>query len=58
MRSEIIRDENGDLILLIPDEICAELELEIGDTMVFCEIEDGGFCLRKVDVRDWRYFAQ
>jgi len=53
-----IVEEDGDYILLLPDEICEALKLEVGDTMTYYTDSDGNMCLRKVDQRDWRYFAQ
>jgi len=57
MKTKII-EEDGEYILLLPDEICDQLDLKVGDTMTVWTDSDGNICLRQVDKRDWRYFAE
>lgn len=57
MKTEVI-EEDGEYILVLPDEVCESLKLEVGDTMMYYNDSDGNVCLRKVDQRDWRYFSQ
>ena len=57
MKTEVI-EQDGEYILVLPDEVCESLKLEVGDTMVYYNDSDGNVCLRKVDRRDWRHFAQ
>ena len=57
MKAKVI-EEDGEYILLLPDEICEQLDLSVGDTMTCWTDSDGNICLRKVDKRDWRYFSQ
>ena len=51
MKVELEEDENGDLILPIPDDIMESLGWEVGDTLSFCVNDDGTFYLRRVDKR-------
>lgn len=51
-------EQDGESILILPDELCEQLDLQVGDTMSFYIDSDGKTCFRKVDQRDWRYFAQ
>lgn len=50
--------EGDEYILLLPDEICEELNLEVGDAMTWHKDSDGLVSLRKVDQKDWRYFVE
>ena len=51
MKIQILR-EGDDYILVLPDMICQELALEVGDTMVVNYDSEEGLYLRKVDVRE------
>lgn len=44
--------EGEEYILLLPDEICEELNLEVGDTMTWQMDSDGLVSLCKVDQKD------
>lgn len=57
MKSKVI-EQDGESILMLPDELCEQLGLDVGDTLSFYVDSDGNMCFRKVDQRDWRYFAQ
>ena len=47
---QVIEDENGQLILPRPDEVLKHLGLDIGDTIVWTDNNDGTFSLtRKED---------
>lgn len=45
----ITEDENGDLILPIPDELCEDLGWNIGDTIEYSDEGDGSLLLFRVD---------
>lgn len=52
MKSWIInveKDENGDFILPLGDEICKETGWEIGDTLDWKDLGDGSWSLSKVE---------
>jgi len=52
MKSWIInveKDENGDFILPLGDEICKEAGWEIGDTLDWKDLGDGSWSLSKVE---------
>lgn len=51
MKAQIEKD-GEDYILILPDEICEQLSLKVGDTMVVNYAEEEGLCLRKVDERE------
>lgn len=51
LKAEIVKD-GEDYILILPDEICQELNLNVGDTMIVNYSKEEGLCLRKVDVRE------
>lgn len=51
MKAEIVKD-GEDCILILPDEICQELNLKLGDTLVYFTNEYGEACFRKVDERE------
>jgi len=47
---KVIEDENGQLILPLPDEVLKHLGADIGDTIVWTDNNDGTFSLtRKED---------
>lgn len=43
------KDENGDLILPLGDELCAELGWKIGDTIKWIDNGDGSWTMKKLD---------
>ena len=43
------KDENGDLILPLGDELCAEVGWKIGDTLEWIDNGDGSWSLRKME---------
>lgn len=45
---QLIEDENGELVLPIPNEIVEELELEVGDTLGFEVMPEGELLIFKV----------
>lgn len=51
LKTHIIKD-GEDHILILPDEICQELNLKLGDTLVHFTNEYGEACFRKVDERE------
>lgn len=52
MKTEIVKD-GEDYILILPDEICQELSLRVGDTLsVNYNEETEELSLRKVDERE------
>jgi len=57
MKTHVI-NKDGEAILMLPDELCEQLDLQVGDTMSVYIDSDGNMCFRKVDQRDWRHFAQ
>ena len=48
---KLTEDENGDLILPLPDEIMEHLDMNIGDVLEFIDNEDGTFTIQKYDYR-------
>lgn len=44
-------DENGELILPLSDELCAEAGWKIGDTLEWIDNEDGTWTLRKKEMK-------
>jgi hypothetical protein len=44
------KDENGDLILPLGDELCAEAGWKIGDTIEWIDNENGSWTLRKKEM--------
>lgn len=46
---ELETDENGELILPLGEEICAEAGWSVGDTIKWIDNGDGTWTLRKVD---------
>ena len=51
LKIQILKD-GDEFILILPDTICQELELKVGDTMVVNYQEEEGIYLRKVDIRE------
>ena len=47
---ELIEDENGDLILPLSDELCAEAGWKIGDTIEWIDNGDGSWTMRKKEM--------
>ena len=43
------KDENGDLILPLGDELCSELGWKIGDTIKFINNGDGSWTMKKLE---------
>ncbi len=41
------QDENGDLILPLTDEVCAELGWKAGDTVIWKDQGNGSFLIEK-----------
>lgn len=48
---ELQRDENGDLILPLSDELCAEAGWNIGDTIEWIDNNDGSWTMRKKEMK-------
>lgn len=46
---ELEKDENGNLILPLGDELCAELGWEIGDTIQWTDNGDGTWTMSKIE---------
>ena len=46
---ELEQDENSDLILPLGDELCSELGWEIGDTIVWTDLGDGSWSMKKME---------
>lgn len=47
---ELEQDENGDLILPLSDELCAEAGWKIGDTIEWIDNGDGSWTMRKKEM--------
>lgn len=45
------KDENGELILPLGEELCAELGWNVGDTIEWIDNEDGTWTLRKKEMK-------
>jgi hypothetical protein len=45
---ELIEDENGDLVLPLPSELCANLDWKVGDTVMWKVSDTGEISLIKV----------
>ena len=52
MIAPIIEDSNGELILQFPDDMMEELGWEVGDNLVWKQLDDGKWSLRKVENSD------
>lgn len=46
---ELIEDENGELILPLDDEIFADLDWKVGDTVKWTDNGDGSWTITKVE---------
>ena len=46
---ELEQDENGDLILPLGDELCSELGWKVGDTIVWTDLGDGSWSMKKME---------
>lgn len=44
------KDENGDLILPLSDELCSELGWKVGDTIKWIDNRDGSWTIRKIEM--------
>ena len=51
LKIQVLKD-GDDYILVLPDMICQELALKVGDTMVVNYDDEEGLYLRKVDIRE------
>lgn len=47
---ELIKDENGDLILPLGDELCADVGWKVGDTIQWIDNGDGSWTMRKIEM--------
>ena len=52
MIAPIIADSDGELILQFPDDMMEELGWEVGDSLVWEQLDDGKWSLRKVENSD------
>ena len=52
MIAPIIADSDGELILQFPDDMMEELGWEVGDSLVWKQLDDGKWSLRKVENSD------
>lgn len=46
---ELEEDENGNLILPLGDELCSELGWKVGDTIVWTDLGDGSWSMKKME---------
>jgi hypothetical protein len=46
---EVVADSNDDLVLQLPDEFCAAVEWNIGDTIKWIDNGDGTWSLKKIN---------
>lgn len=46
---ELEEDENGNLILPLGDELCSELGWKVGDTILWTDLGDGSWSMKKME---------
>ena len=46
---ELEEDENGNLILPLGDELCSEFGWKVGDTIIWTDLGDGSWSMKKME---------